>query len=140
MNRPYRLHFLCTTPQAASWACQLVDTLSGEPIAQEPTERLRKLALANDPHGQAVAWCGSLPIGTQTKAQLDALEQAGQIPTSGGVPTVYYCYCDETDPNRSEVIATNHPVFAQSIGLAWDIQTTLAGLGLTFWTPKGDGL
>ena len=140
MNRPYRLHFLCTSPQSASWACQLVDTLSGEPIAQKPTERLRKLALANDSHGQVIAWCGSLAIGEQTKAQLDQLEQAGQIPTSNGVPTVFYCYCDERDASRSEVIATNHPVFAQSIGLVWDIQTTLAGLGLTFWTPEDDEL
>jgi len=125
------------SPQAAAWACGLVNQLSGETVDTEPTERLRKLALANDPHGNVVAWCGSMMVGPQTKAQLDQLEAAGQIPTANGQPTVYYCYCDETDPNRSEIMVTNHPAFAGSIGLTWDMGTTLSGLGMVFWSING---
>lgn len=114
-NRPYYCWLCCTDETAAAWVCSLVDTLTGEPIATPPTQRLAPLVpTGSGPGTPATAWCGGIGMGEATVANLTQLEDAGQLPTS-----LLYVLCDQTDADRYEIVRTNHPAGSAFIGLQW---------------------
>lgn len=114
-NRPYYCWLCCTDETAAAWVCSLVDTLTGEPIATPPAQRLAPLVPTGSPPGTAAtAWCGGIGMGETTVANLTALEDAGQLPAS-----LLYVLCDQTDHDRYEIVRTNHPAGEAFVGLQW---------------------
>ncbi len=129
ISRPYYCWFACLDSTAAAWMCGVVDQISGEPIALPPTQRLAELVPIDSPAiSIATAWCGGIAFGDETRLMLLALENAGQLPSG-----LVYILCDQTDPERYEIIRTNHPAGAAVIGLQWTGESTsqaLAILGL----------
>ena len=66
-NRPYYGWLCCTSPAAAAWVCGLVDSLTGEPVATAPTDRLAALVPTGSEPGTApTAWCGGIGVGAAT--------------------------------------------------------------------------
>ena len=114
-NYPFYCWLCCTSPEAAAWVCGLVDSLTGEPVATAPTDRLAPLVPTGSPPGTpATAWCGGIGMGGGVVANLTAMEDAGQLP-----PDVLYVLCDQTDADRYEIVRTNHPAGEAFIGLQW---------------------
>ena len=128
-TRPYYCWLCCTSPAAAAWVCGMVDTLTGEPIATPPTQRLAPLVPIGSPPGTAAtAWCGGIAMGEASVANLTALEATGNLPTG-----VLYVLCDQTDVDRYGIIKTNHPAGEAFIGLQWvgdSMNQALAMIGL----------
>ena len=128
-NRPYYCWLCCTSPDAAAWACGLVDSLTGEPVATAPTDRLAPLVpTGSKPGTPATAWCGGIGMGAGVVADLTAMEDAGQLPAG-----VMYVLCDQSDADRYVITRTNHPAGAAFLGLAWvgeSMSQALALVGL----------
>lgn len=104
----------------------MVDTLTGEPIALTPTQRLSPLVPMGSPPGTAAtAWCGGIAMGETSVAGLAATEDAGQLPAG-----VLYVLCDQTDADRYEIVRTNHPAGSAFIGLAWVGESMAQALAL----------
>ena len=121
-SKPYYSYFICTSPLAAVWVCGLVDQLTGEPVTTAPTDRLLPLVPANGPaDAEATAWMGAIALGPETYATLDMLT----IPTD-----VWYVICDQTDPERYEILRTNYPGGQAFIGLAWVGESTDQAIGM----------
>lgn len=125
-NRPFYCWLCCTTTTAAAWVCSLVDTLTGEPIATPPTQRLAPLVPTGSPPGTpATAWCGGIGMGEATVSNLTALEDSGNLPAG-----LLYVLCDQTNADRYEIIKTNHPAGQAFIGLQWVGESMTQALAL----------
>lgn len=93
----------------------MVDSLTGEPIAITPTDRLAPLVPTGSPAGTpATAWYGGIGMGQSSVDSLTALEGAGQLPAG-----LTYVLCDQTDSRNYVIIRTNHPAGEAFIGQQW---------------------
>ena len=114
-NYPFYCWLCCTSEAAAAWVCGLVDSLTGEPGAAAPTDRLAPLVPTGSPPGTpATAWCGGIGMGAGVVVNLTAMEDAGQLPAN-----VLYVLCDQSDADRYVIMRTNHPAGEAFIGLQW---------------------
>lgn len=128
MSHPHRYYVVADTP-GAGWVRGVFAQLGdGGPAEGENCKA--PLSPVATPTAAPVKWACSFVSTEGQRQQLEAIENAGQIPAG-----VVFARCDASGPAEGVVRHTNWPGLA--VGRVFDVTAALGLLGVTFTRTAG---